>query len=243
MRFFTDRNHIIHLQTNPLCAIAADQGPYFFRGDVDFNFTVTGHDQRAAGQGMGIQGNQHHGIQLGMHDGPAAGQGVGGRAGRCRDNQAVGALSINKVPVDHQFKIDHVHTVTRQQHDIVQGTALTHHGFAPAHFQIQQEALFRAVFTIQHLANPGFDFGRKNIGKETQVAAVHAQYRHVIAGQNARSAQQTAIAPDHNHQIAGLAHLRRTGGLQTHLRQIADNVFIEDDGAIAAMQKVDQLTQ
>ena len=208
---------------------------------MDLDLAVAVHHQRSAGEGVGVERHQHHGVQARVHDRPAAGQGVGGGAGGRGDDQTVGTLAVHEQAVDGQFEVDHVHAVTGEQHHVVEGAALPHHGLAAPHFHIQQEAAFGGVVAVQHLADPGFDLGRQNVGEKAQMAAVDAQHRHVEARQIAGRAQQAAVAAHHDHQVTGVAHLRRLGGLQAGFREAAGDRPIQDHGAVATVQKMDQL--
>src|SRR5690606_32786910 len=81
-----DANTVPRLDQDVPLAIAGHQGVKLVAlADANLHRAAARHGDGPTGEGVGIHGHQHQGIEARMHDGATGGQGVGGGAGGGRD--------------------------------------------------------------------------------------------------------------------------------------------------------------
>src|SRR5690606_27091936 len=79
-------------------------GPSFY---FKRNYIIIGDDNRAGIEVMGSHRRNHETRSLRKHNRPPAAQRISGRSGWSRDNQPIGPISIQKLPIEVGMDADH----------------------------------------------------------------------------------------------------------------------------------------
>ena len=179
------------------------------------------------GEGVRADRHQYHGFQARIDNRPAAGQRVGGGAGRGGDDQAVGAIGVQKPSVQKGLHIDHSRDIALMDHHIVQGVRLADHAAVAHDLGVQQQAAGFAELAVQHAVQPVWDFTGGNIGQKPQPSQVDPQDRHIVVHQRTGGVEHGAIAAHDHHQIALLADGGAAGDFQAAIRDQLGRAFVE----------------
>ena len=108
---------------------------------------------------------------------------------------------------------------------------------------VQQKPRLGHVLAFQHIAHALLQLIRRDIRQKTQPATVDAQHGNIGLTQCPRRAQQTAVTPDHYHQIAQLTHILTRAHLQLMPGQKLGHRILENDRVPPVQQKALQAAQ
>jgi hypothetical protein len=131
----------------------------------------------------------------------------------------------------------------RVQHHIVQGSARTHRLAVAVNVAIQQKAPLGHILALQHRSHLALDFFRHYVREKTQAAAIDTQQWHTGSAHGAGGAEQTAIAPDHDHQIALIGKSVALQARQSGDGSRRGGLFIKENFHPLLLQKQNQTLQ
>lgn len=194
-------------------AVAADLEIAAARGKAQPDSAAAVDHQRPRRQGMREHRHQRNGVERGGEDRAARRKRVGGRAGRRRDDQAVGALREGEHLVDIDLELDHMRHFTGMQHHLVNRQAEARRALIFADARLEQEAAFDEIVALQHLVQLLLRVVGIEVGEKAEIAAVNTDDFDVVARQHARRAEHIAVAADHHGEVSLLSYLRQRAGL------------------------------
>ena len=152
-------------------------------------------------------GRDHYCAQRGMNDGTAAGERVGGRAGRGRDHEPVAAVRIDEIPVDPNFELDHAAGFLPLHDDVVEREVRALGAVRMHEPSTQQLATISLVTARQHVVDVGEHLVGKDVGQETEPAAIDADERDTARKRELCREEQGAVAADRDDEVRLLPEL------------------------------------
>ena len=144
------------------------------------------------------QGDAGHGR---MQNRTVGGKRVGGRPGRCRDDDAVGAQKVDELAIDRDFQFYHPANITLVDHHVVQGQGVQHATAGAKDFDIEQETLFAGELAIEQRRDAGNHVLAGDVGHEAEPPLIHADQRHAVFGKAACGVQHSAVATQDDRQV------------------------------------------
>lgn len=138
-------------------------------------------------------------------------QRIGGRAGRRRHDEAIGADVGHQVAADADAQLDHAGRGATGDHHIVERQRVVDLLAVAEHAAFEHRAVLFLEVAGQHRRQRLAELPGGDIGDEAEPALVDADQRHRMRRQFAGDAEHRAVAADHHRQVAALAEL---GGAQ-----------------------------
>jgi hypothetical protein len=202
-----DRDHVGAVEREAALSVERDVDLALARGaQAHLHHGLVPDHQRPVAEHVRADRREHHGRQGGMEDGAARGQVVGGRAGRRRHDQAVGAERGDEQPVHRDLQLDDARERRLGDHHVVEHVA-DHLGLLLAHHaRAEHAALLGTVFAAQHAFEGGEQLGHGDLGQEPQAAEVDAQHRHRLLHEMA-GGEQRAVSAEHHQHVRARRHL------------------------------------
>src|SRR5437899_506746 len=170
------------------------------RHERDLDPMHSGEDDRPVRQGVGADRRQHDRVHRRKQDRPTGGEAVGGRAGRRRDDQAVGAVRGGVLPLDRHREVDDAAHRRLGDNNVVEGGVLPEPLAVPDDPYGQHHALVHLHPAREQRFERREHLVERRRGEESEPAEVHAEQRHAEVADRARHGEEGAVAAEDDEQ-------------------------------------------
>src|SRR5213594_553325 len=235
-----DRLHRVVLpEAHPDLAVHGDHD-VLVRHERDLDTMHAGEDDRPVRQGVGADRRQHDRVHGREQDRPAGREVVGGRAGGCRDDEAVGTVRGGVLSLDGHREVDDATHRGLGDDDVVEGGVLPEPLAVPDDARGQHHALVhRHPAREQRLERREQPLERRR-GEEAEPAEVHAEEGYPQIANRARHGEEGPVAAEHDEQVHLRRQLRLAHGRDARRRDQPGGLLLQDRGEPPRLEPLEE---
>src|SRR5437899_5836624 len=201
----------------------------------------SGEDDRPVRQGVGADRRQHDRVHRRKQDRPTGREAVGSRAGRRRDDQAVGAVRGGVLPLDRHREVDDAAHRRLGDNNVVEGGVLPEPLAVPDDPYGQHHALVHLHPAREQRFERREHLVERRRGEESEPAEVHAEQRHAEVADGARHGEEGAVAAEDDEQVRVRGQLRLGHGRDARRGDQPGGLLLEHRGKPPRPEPLEEL--